>query len=109
MFETMIEKKAKWGDIMRSCHQIENDLYQVAPYKSMVRNWGNDGSGLHCGDDNGKMHMQEIILESTFSLNEQNICNSIPWHITFWEHLPSDKLSRFKVIVRLFFKKIFQL
>ena len=38
-------------DITAGIYMIMNDLYQIQPVISKVRNWGNDGSGLHCGVD----------------------------------------------------------
>lgn len=107
MLDIMIKRNAQWGDVMRSCHQIENDLYQIAPYKSMVRNWGNDGSGLHCSNDNGTMKTQDILSNKIFKLKEQTINNSIPWHISFFEHLPSGFISKTIELCKLFLRKIF--
>ena len=44
----MIAQNKSYGDIKRSAYNIVNGLYQVRPSESLVRNWGNDGSGLHC-------------------------------------------------------------
>lgn len=48
MLFTMIKKGRAYGDTMRTCYNIVNDTYQIRPKKSLVRNHGNDGSGMHC-------------------------------------------------------------
>ena len=37
------------GDTNMSCYCIAHDCYQLRPAVSLVRNWGHDGSGEHCG------------------------------------------------------------
>lgn len=49
LLQNMVSKKQIWGDVMRSTHQILNGDLQIRPSISLVRNWGHDGSGLHCG------------------------------------------------------------
>lgn len=48
---TMVESKVDYGDTQRTCLNIVHNTYQIRPLISMVRNWGNDGSGEHCGRD----------------------------------------------------------
>lgn len=37
------------GDYRLVFHLIKNDLYTIKPIKSLVKNIGHDGSGIHCG------------------------------------------------------------
>lgn len=43
------EGKLIAGDYMITFHLIKNDLFTIKPIKSLVKNIGHDGSGLHCG------------------------------------------------------------
>lgn len=52
-------------DITCSIYLIMNDMYQLQPVVSKVRNWGNDGSGLHCGVD---ISIQEQIIDQAVDL-----------------------------------------
>lgn len=55
-------------DITSSIYLIMNDMYQLQPVVSKVRNWGNDGSGLHCGVD--ESIKEQVLDEKTdFELN----------------------------------------
>lgn len=40
-----------YDDGMYSCYSYLENKYQIKPRISLVRNWGNDGSGLHSGYD----------------------------------------------------------
>ena len=106
MLNEMIKRNSQWGDVMRSCHQIENNIYQVIPYKSMVRNWGNDGSGLHCNNDGGILSNQEILTCKKFEIIDKKIKNNIPWQKDFFALLPKSVLSRVFIISKLFFHLI---
>lgn len=66
---SMVSKKKKWGDIMNCTFNILNSTYQLHPSISMVRNWGNDGTGEHCGRDDS-FSKQEILTCSEFTLDE---------------------------------------
>lgn len=45
----MITRKKRLGDVANSMYALMNDAYILNPSKSLVRNWGTDGSGLHSG------------------------------------------------------------
>lgn len=60
----MIKKNQIFGDTI--IQAIEEDKkWCVFPKISKVRNWGHDGSGLHCGSSNQKSFVQLPIDEST--------------------------------------------
>ena len=44
-----MNKKAIWGDGAIAVDMIERDTFCVYPTKSLVRNYGHDGSGMHGG------------------------------------------------------------
>lgn len=101
MFDAMIINNYKWDDVMRSCYQIENNLYQITPNKSMVRNWGNDGTGLHSGNDNGILSKQEILSNLVYNLENINVENSIPFLINFFDLLPASLINRFIFLIKI--------
>lgn len=49
MLISMVSQNKIWGDVMRSNTNALLGHYQIRPNVSLVRNWGYDGSGLHCG------------------------------------------------------------
>ena len=70
MLMVMLKRKERYGDTMRSIDNMMNDTYQLRPALSMVRNLGQDGSGLHSGI-NPEYLTQQISIEKhfNFSLN----------------------------------------
>ncbi len=70
---TMIKEGYCWGDVIRTQCNIFNNRFQVRPNISLCRNWGHDGTGLHCTRD--------------FSYEEQQISN-----VDFFEFLGQDAI-----------------
>lgn len=93
MFTSMIKQNAIWGDVMRTVQNIDDKTYQVIPYKSMVRNWGYDGSGVHCNSENSKLNSQYILQQDTFDLHDSFIKNSIPRSTMFYFQLSDNKFK----------------
>lgn len=73
---SMISKKTEWEDVIRTSFNVLHERVQLRPSVSMVRNWGHDGSGEHCGVNKGMMG-QEILSQNTFELDAINECISI--------------------------------
>jgi len=48
MFWGMVQKGLKYGDLCRTAYNFAYGTYQLRPTMSLVRNCGQDGSGLHC-------------------------------------------------------------
>lgn len=72
----MIEQRAIWEDVYFTCLNILNETYQLRPYKSLVRNWGMDGSGTHCGRSVKTMEIFkccDLIDSNYIELNDINI------------------------------------
>ena len=101
IFANMMLKNESLGDIMHSVRNIKNNTFQVRPSKSLVRNWGYDGSGLHCPNDES-MCKQEISTEFLFQ-NDFNtkIENSLPFSTEFFFLLPKNRLNAFYKILRI--------
>ena len=51
MMLKMVRLDAMWGDVTKTQINLFNGTFQVRPAISLVRNWGNDGSGIHCRND----------------------------------------------------------
>ncbi len=108
MFMNMIARDASYGDTKRSILNILNDTYQVRPAISMVRNWGNDGSGLHCQTIDDSFAAQEIQTTPTFELDK-----NIPVLMTkedrcaqFYIGLPKPKLLAWAKIAKIILRYI---
>jgi hypothetical protein len=65
---SMAKKGMEWEDVIRTSFNVLYGRVQLRPSISIVRNWGHDGSGEHCGVDKG-MTEQKILIQSTFELD----------------------------------------
>lgn len=64
----------RYGDVSFSFLCIVYDRYCLYPSKTMVRNWGNDGTGVHCKkNDSERFEGQEINQETYFELDEIDV------------------------------------
>lgn len=68
MLVEMLWRRERWGDTMYTVDNILDDTYQLRPALSMVRNMGQDGSGLHSGI-NPIFLSQEISKEGRFEMD----------------------------------------
>lgn len=94
MFYKMMKSKENWGDVKIGITCYMDDKYQVRPYRSLVRNWGNDGSGVHCKRDNGMLQHASIAEDTTFDVEYEAPHCSIPKSILFFNNLPSKSSWR---------------
>jgi len=60
----MIRKGDEYGDAMSAVYCLIDNKYELMPTYSLVRNWGDDGSGLHCGTES--RNHQKVISEAQF-------------------------------------------
>ncbi len=65
----MIRRGTKYGDTMSAVYCLFNNKYELMPTFSLVRNWGDDGSGLHCGTES-RNHLKVISENQYFDLDE---------------------------------------
>lgn len=76
MLQSMVTRKLIWGDVMRSTYNILNNVYQIRPSVSLVRNWGQDGSGIHCVNNKQlaeKYAHQPIVESKNYPIEPQNV------------------------------------
>lgn len=59
-------------DTTMAIHNILQNRYMIVPKKSLVRNWGNDGSGIHGGEMEDTLCKQEIYQDREFEFSIQN-------------------------------------
>lgn len=94
MFAAMMKKREQWGDVMRTIYNIQHDTYQARPYTSLVRNWGYDGTGLHCTTINKEIANQNISTEKTFKIpSDIKIKNSLSFLDEFCHTKPTNILK----------------
>lgn len=65
----MVRAKKNYGDIRFSMNNLLRGTLTLEPTKSLSRNWGTDGTGLHSGVAKG-IEKEEIQTESHFNLQE---------------------------------------
>lgn len=98
MLMAMNQNKGRWGDVVYCCRNILEGRYQVRPRISMVRNWGHDGSGLHCGKNN-IYERQQIQTAATFNIDSVYVgVDNIPTNKRYFNHLSP---SRFKAYLQI--------
>lgn len=79
------------GDVMRTVYNFANRTYQLRPTKSLVRNCGQDGSGLHCVV-NSAASQQKISEAATFDFGDKP--PRIRTRGMFWQGMESIRLVR---------------
>ena len=63
-----------YGDTCAVTRSILNNYHSIFPAKSLVRNWGNDGSGVNCYKiDDRKFVEQEVDTATTFNFDTYEI------------------------------------
>ena len=77
------------GDVMRTVYNFANCTYQLRPTKSLVRNCGQDGSGLHCVV-NSAASQQKISEAATFDFGDKP--PRIRTRGMFWQGMESIRL-----------------
>lgn len=55
-------------DIFISIYMAIEDKYQVQPHECLVRNWGNDGSGVHCSSEESYIESVQISDSKHFNI-----------------------------------------
>lgn len=102
VLEAVEEKRDNPGDHKMSAHLYLNGLFTVKPKKSLTKNIGFDGSGLHCGVSN---HF-DTILEDDFL---PKITKNIQYDIKndkklFNYYFPRTKTKKIKILFKNFLK-----
>ena len=70
----MLKDRNIWEDTCAPFYNILNDSFSVFPKTSFVRNWGFDGSGLHCAALSDSVYLnQEIFHGEAFSFDNIEI------------------------------------
>lgn len=95
MLYRMINRGVNWGDVKRETYNCLNNTFQVRPYRSLVRNWGNDGSGAHCVADNNRFVSADILESKTFGeLDDCEVKLSVSRTAMFFHNLPPRNTLR---------------
>lgn len=76
-FLSMYFRNTTYGDALADAELFLEDKYCVYPSLSMVRNWGHDGSGEHCGDTD-RFIKQEIDIRPSFEYGELQFSSAYP-------------------------------
>lgn len=109
MYMNMVKRGENYGDTKFTVQNILNATYQVRPSKSMVRNWGNDGSGQHCKTVDSRFESQEILSADTFDV-DANLPIAMSAHsirAQFYVGLPKMKLLAWAKILKIAARYVF--
>lgn len=71
MLMDMCKRDALYGDVLNTSYNILNNKYQLRPSISVVRNMGYDGTGEHCGSDDGELAAQALSTRTNYIVNEK--------------------------------------
>jgi len=112
MMINMLRSNIVYGDTRRTCANIINDTYQVRPKISLVRNWGNDGSGINCQkiidtaseilDGRKDFEMSECDVERTKELDGAVFGILLP------KHFPLKQMKIVKIWLKYLSYRIFR-
>ena len=83
---TMRTRGVIWGDVLITVNCALKNKGAIFPTLSKVRNWGDDGSGLHCKKDEGTS--TQVIDERTHFEDEFDVDFSYRENFTFRHKLP---------------------
>ena len=89
----MVMKKRDYGEVRYSMYNYFHQSFTLQPSISISRNWGFDGSGIHCGVAENR-ELEEIQLEQEFLL--QDIPYEYPKNMLkklFTLNMPKNKLK----------------
>lgn len=91
----------QYGDYKRGCICSLYGKYQLQPSFSLVRNWGQDGSGLHSGINHAIMQ-EEISDATTFDLDDIPVLMRTDVSKLLWcTRLPENWLKRYYALARI--------
>ena len=108
MFMEMMRRGLQWGDVIRTVTNILNNSYQIRPSASLCKNWGNDGSGLHCSEDASMFFAnQTISSEFTYDIGKESpIIEKKVLRISKKLLLPHSSFKRIKFLFRIIVKYV---
>lgn len=99
----MVRAKKNYGDIRFSMNNLLHGTLTLEPTKSLSRNWGADGSGLHSGVVKG-IEKEEIQTELHFELQE------IPFEYPVglkkrlrYRNMPTERVKYYLYLIHKFF------
>ena len=72
VMDQVIQKK-KYGDVSHTFYCVLYDKYCIYPSKTLVRNWGNDGTGVHCKNIDKSFVKRTISQDNTFELDDIDV------------------------------------
>ncbi len=104
MLYRILKKGLNYGDVKRETYNCMNGTFQVRPYISLVRNWGNDGSGAHCVTDNERFVSANILQNKIYGdLSDCEVTLSISRSKMFFHNLPPRNTSRCWLVLGKYF------
>lgn len=66
-------RREYYGDVSYLCYSLLYDKYCMFPSKSLVRNWGNDGTGVHCKQADDSFINRSINQDISFDLDDVEV------------------------------------
>lgn len=104
----MLSSGNNYGDARRSALNIINNTFQVRPYKSMVRNWGHDGSGEHCGNQRERFEKVALLNDKSFVLYDTpNVARTkILDKTVFRNMMPEKNINKIKIYLGIMYGMI---
>lgn len=103
MLIIMLRTHDDYDDVKYGIVNVLEDRYQLRPTFSLVRNWGNDGSGEHSGI-NPKYKKEKILEQDSYDIDdiEINDIKSIS-KISSWIGIGNDFFARLRFIITLIY------
>ena len=97
---SMYFRKQYYGDVLKTTELLLSNKLCIFPTKSKVRNWGHDGTGVHCSTSN--TYINQIIDEEF-----QFVCKEEPPIINIASKLDYGFTKRIAVLIRYIGYRLF--
>lgn len=95
----IVRKEEVRGDLAYFLRNVECDTYNVFPVVSKVRNFGHDGSGIHCGTIRGfnPYAVQQIDTEESFTFEGEAVYYDEGVNVQLKKYFSKSYLSKVRI------------
>lgn len=101
MLMDMCKRNVIYGDVLNTSYNILKNTYQLRPAISLVKNIGHDGTGEHCGSDNGEFASQRLSSRTDYIIDEESKIVKSPWYQLFFHVFKVKGVRAFAALIKI--------
>lgn len=90
------------GDVCNVAYCVLYNRYSMFPSHSLVRNWGNDGTGVHCKTVNEKISKRKICTDLKYDIDDVEVYERKVIFDEFAKVATKGKLGNLAILFRYF-------